>query len=32
MIYMGSKRRIAEQILTIVLEGRKEGQYYIEPF
>lgn len=32
MIYMGSKRRIAEQILTIILEGRKEGQYYVEPF
>lgn len=29
---MGSKRRIAEQILTIILEGRKEGQYYVEPF
>lgn len=32
MIYMGSKRRIAEQILTLILEGRKEGQYYVEPF
>lgn len=32
MIYMGSKRRIAEQILTIILEGRKDGQYYVEPF
>lgn len=32
MIYMGSKRRIAEQILAFVLEGRKNGQYYVEPF
>lgn len=32
MIYMGSKRRIAEQILTIILEGRRDGQYYVEPF
>ena len=32
MIYMGSKSRIAEQILTIILEGRKDGQYYVEPF
>lgn len=32
MIYMGSKRRIAEQILTIILEGRQDGQYYVEPF
>lgn len=32
MIYMGGKRRIAEQILTIILEGRKDGQYYVEPF
>lgn len=29
---MGSKRRIAEQLLTIILEGRKDGQYYVEPF
>lgn len=29
---MGSKRRIAKQILTIILEGRKDGQYYVEPF
>lgn len=29
---MGSKRRIAEQILAIILEGRKDGQYYVEPF
>lgn len=32
MIYMGSKRQIAEQILAIILEGRKDGQYYVEPF
>lgn len=29
---MGSKRQIAEQILAIILEGRKDGQYYVEPF
>lgn len=29
---MGSKSRIAKQILAIILEGRKEGQYYVEPF
>lgn len=32
MIYMGSKRRIAKHILPIILEGRKDGQYYVEPF
>lgn len=32
MIYVGSKSRIAEQILTVILEGRKDGQYYVEPF
>lgn len=32
MKYMGSKRRIAKQIIPIMLEGRYPGQYYIEPF
>lgn len=32
MKYMGSKRRIANKILPIILEGRKDGQFYVEPF
>lgn len=32
MIYMGSKRRIAKHILPIILKGRRDGQYYVEPF
>lgn len=32
MKYMGSKRRLAKHILPIILKGRKEGQYYVEPF
>lgn len=32
MKYMGSKSRIAKHILPIILEGRKDGQYYVEPF
>ena len=32
MKYMGSKRRIAKHILPIILDGRKDGQYYVEPF
>lgn len=32
MIYMGSKSRIAKHILPIILEGRRDGQYYVEPF
>lgn len=32
MKYMGSKARIAPQIMPLILEGRKEGQYYVEPF
>lgn len=32
MKYMGSKRRIAKEILPIILEGRKPDQYYVEPF
>lgn len=29
---MGSKRRIAKHILPIILKGREEWQYYVEPF
>jgi len=29
---MGSKNRIAKYILPIILQNRKPGQYYIEPF
>ena len=29
---MGSKSRIAKHILPIILEGRRDGQYYVEPF
>ncbi len=29
---MGSKNRIAKQILPIILKDRKEGQWYVEPF
>ncbi len=32
MKYMGSKARIAKYILPIILDGRKPGQYYVEPF
>jgi len=32
MKYMGSKRRIAKEILPIILDGRKDNQYYVEPF
>jgi DNA adenine methylase len=32
MKYMGSKERIAKHILPIILKGRKEGQWYVEPF
>ena len=32
MIYMGSKNKIAKDILQIILGGRKENQWYIEPF
>ena len=32
MRYMGSKRRIAKHILPIILEDRKPGQVYVEPF
>ena len=29
---MGSKARLAKHILPIILEGRTEGQWYVEPF
>ncbi|QWY83621.1 DNA adenine methylase protein [Rhizobium phage RHph_X2_26] len=32
MKYVGSKRRIAREILSIVLRDRKPGQWYVEPF
>lgn len=32
MKYMGSKSRIANEILPIILKDRKDGQYYVEPF
>lgn len=32
MKYMGSKARIAKHILPIILNDRKEGQWYVEPF
>ena len=32
MKYMGSKARIAKEILPIILKGRTPGQWYVEPF
>lgn len=32
MKYMGSKNRIAKEILPIILKDREEGQWYVEPF
>lgn len=32
MKYMGSKNRIAKYIVPIMLENRKEGQFFVEPF
>lgn len=32
MKYMGSKRRFVKDLLPIMLESRKEGQYWVEPF
>ena len=32
MKYMGSKNRIANGILPIILKDRKENQWYVEPF
>ena len=29
---MGSKARLSNEILPIILKGRKEGQWYVEPF
>ena len=32
MKYMGSKRRYVKYLLPIILENRKNGQWYVEPF
>jgi len=32
MRYLGSKRKLAKDILPIILEGRKKDQWYVEPF
>lgn len=32
MKYMGSKTKIAKEILPVILSGRKPGQFYVEPF
>jgi DNA adenine methylase len=32
MKYMGSKARVAKDILSIILKDRKVGQWYVEPF
>jgi len=32
MKYMGSKNRYAEELLPIILKGRKPKQFYVEPF
>lgn len=32
MKYLGSKNRIAKDILPIILKNRTDGQYYVEPF
>jgi DNA adenine methylase len=32
MKYMGSKNRIAKEILPIMLKNRKDNQYWVEPF
>lgn len=32
MKYMGSKRRLWKDIGPIILENRREGQWYVEPF
>lgn len=32
MQYMGGKGRIAKHILPLILRGRTEGQFYVEPF
>ena len=32
MKYMGSKNRLAKELLPIILKDRKQGQWYVEPF
>lgn len=32
MVYMGSKNRIAKELLPIITASLKENQYYVEPF
>lgn len=32
MKYMGSKARFHKELLSIILDNRKENQYYVEPF
>ena len=32
MKYMGSKSRIAKEIIPIILQSRKENQYFVDPF
>ncbi|WP_262499660.1 hypothetical protein [Prevotella amnii] len=32
MKYLGSKRRIAKDILPIILDGMREGDYFIDAF
>lgn len=32
MQYMGSKNKLAKDIIPIILKDRKEGQWYVEPF
>lgn len=32
MRYMGSKNKLGKHILPIILKGRQEGQWYVEPF
>lgn len=32
MKYMGSKNRLAKEILPIILKDRKDNQFYVEPF
>lgn len=32
MKYLGSKSRIVNEILPLILEGRLPGQYFVEPF
>ena len=32
MMYIGSKRRIAKEILAIILKDRRPNQTYVEPF